>query len=53
MAQTTRQINSRFPETEKLFRSIVENALTGIVIIDDSFSIIYANEKFFKLSVKQ
>ena len=50
MAQINRQKNSRFPETEKLFHSIVENALTGIVIIDDSFSIIYANEKFFKLS---
>jgi len=43
-------MNHRFPETDKLFRSIVENALTGIVIIDDSFSIIYGNDKFFRIS---
>lgn len=49
MAQIIKQMNSRFPETEKLFRSIVDNALTGIVIIDDSFTLIYGNDKFFKI----
>jgi len=50
MAQVIKQMDSRFPETEKLFHSIVENALTGIVIIDDSFTILYGNDTFFKIS---
>ena len=50
MVQKKKYIDSRLPDIESLFRSIVENALTGILIIDDAYEIIYGNDKFFKLS---
>jgi len=50
MVQKKKYFDSRLPDIESLFRSIVENALTGILIIDDAYEIIYGNNKFFKLS---
>jgi PAS domain S-box-containing protein len=36
-------------ESEKLFRSVVSNSLTGILILDDKFRIIYANDEIMHL----
>ena len=38
-----------FPEDIDYFRSIVENSHDGIILIDDSYHIIYANEEFRRI----
>ncbi len=50
MAKANKKINSHLPDIDPLFRSVVDNSLTGIAIINDKFKIIYANNKFFKIS---
>jgi two-component system cell cycle sensor histidine kinase/response regulator CckA len=47
---TERKITeSIFKESEEKFRSIVENSHAGIVIVDEAFRLIYANDQFVKI----
>ncbi|MCD4772547.1 MAG: PAS domain S-box protein, partial [Bacteroidales bacterium] len=36
--------NTKFSESRELYQSVVESSLIGIIIIDDKFDIIYANQ---------
>jgi PAS domain S-box-containing protein len=40
-----RQAEEALKESEERFRSIVENALAGIFIIDDAYNVIYVNDE--------
>ncbi|MGC9345248.1 MAG: PAS domain S-box protein [Candidatus Bathyarchaeales archaeon] len=45
-----KQTEEALQESEELFRSVVENSHDGIVIIDDNFQIIYANDETARIS---
>jgi PAS domain S-box-containing protein len=45
-----RQLEEALRESEERFRSVVENSHDGILIVDDNFKIIYANDEVERLS---
>jgi PAS domain S-box-containing protein len=45
-----RRMEKALQESEELFRSVVENSHDTILIVDDNFRIIYANEEAARLS---
>jgi len=45
-----KRIEGALRENEELFRTVVENSHDGILIIDDNFQIIYANDEAVHLS---
>jgi len=49
MAITHRQAEDALQESEEMFRSVVENAQSGIVIIDDQFRPRYANDETIRI----
>ena len=49
MLQDKQQAEQQLRSSESLFRSLVENAPTGIFLTDDHFQFIYANEQFSRL----
>jgi PAS domain S-box-containing protein len=49
MAITRRLAEDALQESEEMFRSVVENAQSGIVIIDDQFRPVYANDELLRL----
>jgi PAS domain S-box-containing protein len=49
MAITHRQAEDALQESEEMFRSVVENAQSGIVIIDDQFRPLYANDEMIRI----
>ncbi len=50
MAITRRKAEEALREREEMFRSVVENSQSAIVIIDDQFRIEYLNDQFISLS---
>ena len=55
LAGITREINEikqaeeAMRESEELFRSVVENSLAGIFIVDDRFQFLYTNDQFLEM----
>jgi len=50
MAITRRLAEDALQESEEMFRSVVENSQSGIVIIDAEFRPIYANDEMLRLT---
>lgn len=50
MAITRRMADAALQESEEMFRSVVENAQSGIVIIDTEFRPIYANDEMLRIT---
>jgi PAS domain S-box-containing protein len=46
----SKKMEERLHENEEFFRSVVENSVNAILIIDDSFRIIYANNKIEQIT---
>ena len=49
MAITRRKAEDALQESEEMFRSVVENAQSGIVLIDDQFRPVYANDEILRI----
>ncbi len=49
MAITRRQAEDALQQSEEMFRSVVENAQSGIVIIDQEFRPLYANDEMLRI----
>ncbi len=49
MAIIRRQAEEALRESEEMFRTVVENSQSGIVLIDDEFRPVYANDELLKI----
>jgi PAS domain S-box-containing protein len=45
-----RKFEKELHESEERYRSIVENSHDGVVILDDNYRFVYANNEFYKIS---
>jgi len=45
-----RQAEEALRESEERFRSIVENSQAGIMILDDAYRLVYANDELYRIS---
>jgi PAS domain S-box-containing protein len=50
LAIESKRAEKAIRESEERFRSIVENSHDGILILDDAYRVIYANDKLYRMS---
>lgn len=48
-SSSTRISESKLRESEKLYRSLIENSLAGVLIVDDNFTFCYVNDRLCSL----